>query len=78
MFCSRIVCSGAFTKKQFCLQKLGLDMFHDVRPNEHKQFLDYVRRAVIATDLSVHMPKRQQLADLIKDKMLNLDEPEHL
>ena len=60
------------------LQKVGMDMFVTVEPEEQKQMLEWMKRAVMATDIGVHMQRRQQLAQLIKDQDLKLDNQQHL
>jgi len=60
------------------LQQGGHDLFQSCTRDEYRQVLDWIRHAIIATDLALFIPNQKELSMRLQDGSFDIQKPEHL
>ena len=73
-----IINLSVFSIYFYFLQQAGHNIFKSLSSSEYKEILEYIKHAIISTDLALYFSNKQTLAQIMLAGNVDLEDPEHL
>ena len=66
-----------FTMGVSILQREENSLLDCLNPEEYKEVLDVMKKAILATDLAMFFPNKARLGNIVKDNVFDWDQTDH-